>query len=88
MDNSADKFVNDFLVVEPTVKEILDLVLGENSKESADRIEFYSQRLFPNNQRAQALAAILLKDMHDGTTILTSAERLELLELFFSQESN
>jgi hypothetical protein len=79
--NEVDQFGDDFLVVDPTIKEILDLMLGENSKACGDKIQLYAKRLFSNNSRGQVLASKLLNDIRTGASSLTSVERLELLEL-------
>ncbi len=86
MDNAINQFVNDFLVVDPTVKEILDLMLGENNRAKSNKIQLYAKRLFPTNGRGKILAAKLLRDMRTGTSSLTPEERLELLQLFVSAE--
>jgi hypothetical protein len=86
MNNVTDQYVNDFLVVDPSVKEILDLMLGENCKASGNKIRLFAKRLFPKNCRGKMLAAKLLRDIRTGTSSLTTAERLELLELLVTVE--
>lgn len=84
--NSANQINNDFLVVDPTVKEILDLMLDVNARVNSDKIVQYAQKLSPKNGRGQALVAKWFTDMRNGSSFFTCEERLELLELLVSAE--